>query len=162
MLGQLCTSQADCLSSAMLSTTAEYALRVVVFLAEQPERFYTAADIAARTQVPTGYLYKVVQSLVRAGLLNSQRGKNGGVKLAGSAETITLYDVVHVVAPFQRICSCPLKLVEHKLALCALHQALDEGYAQLQLRLQGITLSQLLQDGRYAHFPAPALPVVDS
>jgi len=140
----------------MLSTTAEYALRITVFLAEQPDRFYTATDIAARTRVPGGYLYKVIQSLVRGGLLSSQRGQNGGVKLRATADSITLYDVVHTVTPFQRICSCPLELAEHKFALCALHKALDDGYALLEQRLRGITVSQLLQDRENVHFPEAA------
>lgn len=139
----------------MLSTTAEYALRIAVFLAEQPDRYHTASDIAARTRVPGGYLYKVIQSLVRGGLLVSQRGQNGGVRLRSSAGSTSLYDVVHTVSPFQRICSCPLELAEHKVALCSLHRALNDGYALLEQRLREITLSALVQDPAIVHFPEP-------
>ena len=62
----------------MLSQTAEYALRVVVFLASREDNPATIAQIAAATQVPQGYLAKVLQSLARAGLTKSQRGLHGG------------------------------------------------------------------------------------
>lgn len=94
----------ECLSSAMLSTTAEYALRITVFLAEQPDRFYTATDIAARTRVPGGYLLQGHPESCPRRPASSQRGQNGGVKLRATADSITLYDVVHTVTPFQRIC----------------------------------------------------------
>jgi Rrf2 family nitric oxide-sensitive transcriptional repressor len=137
----------------MLNTTAEYALRIAVFLAEHPERPFTAAEISARTQVPNNYLYKVIQNLVRAGYFTAQRGQHGGVRLQASPQTLTLYDVVDAVSPFQRIRSCPLGLAEHKLALCALHQALDSSYAMLADTLKSITLAQLIQGAAMPHFP---------
>ncbi len=47
----------------MFSQTAEYALRAVVYLASQPGTPRTTQEIAKATQVPTGYLSKVMQSL---------------------------------------------------------------------------------------------------
>lgn len=52
----------------MTSQTAEYALRAVVWLASQPERALNTRQISAATQVPAGYLSKVLQALARAGL----------------------------------------------------------------------------------------------
>lgn len=137
----------------MLSTTAEYALRIAVFLAENPDRPYTAAEISARTQVPANYLYKVIQNLVRAGHFGSQRGQHGGVRLQTSPAVLTLYDVVDAVTPFQRICSCPLGLKEHRKSLCALHKTLDEGYGKMADSLRSITLDQLVRQSSAAHFP---------
>jgi len=47
----------------MISQTAEYALRAIVFLADQQGTARTTAQIAEVTQVPPGYLAKVMQSL---------------------------------------------------------------------------------------------------
>ena len=66
----------------MISQTAEYALRAIVYLADQGGVARTTSEIAETTQVPAGYLAKVMQSLCRAGLVKSQRGLNGGFKLA--------------------------------------------------------------------------------
>lgn len=47
----------------MISQTAEYALRAVVYLGSQTGQPTTTQRIAAATQVPVGYLSKVMQSL---------------------------------------------------------------------------------------------------
>jgi len=52
----------------VISQTAEYALRSVVYLGSQAGQPVTTQRIAAATQVPAGYLSKVLQGLGRAGL----------------------------------------------------------------------------------------------
>ena len=58
----------------MISQTAEYALRSVVFLGSQVGQPVTTQRIAVATQVPVGYLSKVLQGLGKAGLVDAQRG----------------------------------------------------------------------------------------
>jgi hypothetical protein len=70
----------------MLSRTAEYALRAIVWLSDHPETSVTGQALAAATQVPPDYLAKVMQSLVRAGLVEAQRGKNGGFSLVSTPD----------------------------------------------------------------------------
>ncbi|MEK7732321.1 MAG: Rrf2 family transcriptional regulator, partial [Planctomycetota bacterium] len=55
----------------MISQSAEYALRAVLWLAGHPEATLSTAEIARRTMVPGGYLSKVLQALARAGLVVS-------------------------------------------------------------------------------------------
>ena len=50
----------------MISQTAEYALRTITYLADQDRTPHTTAQIAEATQIPAGYLAKVMQSLSRA------------------------------------------------------------------------------------------------
>ena len=86
----------------MLSRTAEYALRAIVWLSDHPESSVTGQAIAAATQVPPDYLAKVMQGLVRAGLVEAQRGKNGGFSLVSTPEEITILDVINAVEPVRR------------------------------------------------------------
>ena len=65
-----------------LTQTAEYALRAVIWLAQNPGSPQTTSRIADATHVPASYLPKVLQPLVRAGLLNGQRGIGGGYTYA--------------------------------------------------------------------------------
>jgi Rrf2 family protein len=79
----------------VLSGTAEYALRAVVCLARQSDgRSARANDLAEATGVPRNYLGKILHDLVRAGILESARGKKGGFKLAVLPEDLTLLRVV--------------------------------------------------------------------
>jgi Rrf2 family nitric oxide-sensitive transcriptional repressor len=131
----------------MISQTAEYALRAMVYLAEQPESSHPAAEIAIATKVPTGYLAKILQTLSRAGFVRSQRGLNGGYRLNQAPAVLKLYDIVATVSGFERICSCPLKLEHHKDELCALHRKLDDSYAMIEDSFRSTSIQDLLDAG---------------
>jgi Rrf2 family protein len=132
----------------MISKTAEYALRAVVHLATPTGETVsqTLGQIAEGTQVPTGYLSKVLQQLARAGIVHSQRGIGGGFQLAQSPFEITVYDVVQPVNPIRRILTCPLGLAKHQQALCPLHAALDAAAADLEASFRATTIAQLCEE----------------
>lgn len=129
----------------MISQTAEYALRAVVYLASQEGAPQTTQQIAAITKVPTGYLSKVMQSLSRSGLVHSQRGLHGGFTLSRSAEALNVFDVIQAVDPLRRIRSCPLGIKGH-LNLCPLHRRLDHAIALVQEALESSTIAELLAE----------------
>lgn len=91
----------------MLSQTAEYALRTVLYLAaRQEDGLLRVGDIASDLGIPQNYLSKTLHVLAKAGVLHSSRGKNGGFRLAKPATRLALAEVV---APFNgpsgtRIC----------------------------------------------------------
>jgi Rrf2 family protein len=128
----------------MLPKTAEYALRAAAWLATDPDQTESADHLAERTKVPRRYLNKVLQDLVRAGLVRSQPGPGGGYALARHPEQITILDVVNAVAPLERIRHCPLGLPSHT-KLCPLHQELDRVYAATEEALSRVNLARLLQ-----------------
>ena len=79
----------------MLSQTSEYALRAALALAAQPEgRSLGAGRLAVMLDIPQNYLSKTLHQLARAGVLESNRGKTGGFRLARPADRITLLEVV--------------------------------------------------------------------
>ena len=128
----------------MLSKTAEYALRAVVWLAREAEQTESADNLAEKTKVPRRYLHKVLQDLVRAKLVRSQSGPGGGYALSRAAEKVTILDVVNAVAPLERIRHCPLGLPSHT-RLCPLHKELDGVYAAAEKALSRVTIAQLLR-----------------
>lgn len=130
----------------MISLTSEYALRAMVHLAEHPDSPCTILPMAQATQVPRGYLSKVMQNLVRHGLVASRRGLGGGFTLGRPCEEISIYDVLQAVDPVIRINTCPLNLPEHREKLCLLHQRLDDATAMMENVFRSTRLSDLLLD----------------
>ena len=128
----------------MISQTAEYALRAVVYLADQGGEPRTNLQIAETTQVPTGYLAKVMQGLSRARIVNSQRGLNGGFTLKKSPDDLTVLEVINAIDPIRRIHECPLKLPSHGETLCPLHQRIDNAAALVEEAFGDTTISELL------------------
>lgn len=128
----------------MISQTAEYALRAAVFLAEDTAIPRTNIQIAAGTEVPVGYLAKVMQSLSRSGIVLAQRGPNGGFVLRIPANELTVLRVINAVDPIQRFPECPLKLAHHGKNLCPLHRKLDDTAKLVEECFGDTTISDLL------------------
>lgn len=85
----------------MLSQTAEYALRAVLYLAQQTgDRPVRVGQMAQALRLPQNYLSKTLHILARSGVLISARGKSGGFQLAVPPERLTL---LSIIAPFDRI-----------------------------------------------------------
>jgi len=131
----------------VISQTAEYALRAVVCLARSdPERRWTVHDIHDRTEVPEGYLSKVMQQLARSGIVRSQRGRSGGFVLGRSLDELSVLDVINAVDPLQRIHECPLGLAEHESELCALHKRVDCELERVERAFAEASFADLLSD----------------
>ena len=85
----------------MLSQTAEYALRTVLYLADRRDDGLVGAEELARVLgVPRNYLSKTLHRLTRERILFSARGKGGGFRLAADPKRLTLLEVVE---PFDRL-----------------------------------------------------------
>ena len=132
----------------MISTTGEYALRAAVYLALHYGSPKTTAEIAEATQVPAGYLSKIMQALVKHELVTSQRGLGGGFHLTRDPEDITVLDVLCTIdSSIQRIRHCPLGLKTHT-KLCPLHRLVDSAIALVEESFRSATLSSLLKSGK--------------
>jgi Rrf2 family protein len=128
----------------VISHTAEYALRAIVYLADQNGTPRTTAHIAKTTLVPAGYLAKVMQSLSRAGVVKSQRGLNGGFTLTRDPKDVSILTVVNAVDPIRRFPECPLGIPSHGRRLCPLHYRLDQAAAVVEKTFEKTSVAELL------------------
>jgi Rrf2 family protein len=137
----------------LFSLTIEYAMRAMVALAAGDGTPMTTRQIAGTMKVPQSYLSKVLQSLVRAGLVHSTRGLKGGFVLARGPKELNLLEILDAVSPYKRIETCPLDLEGHSSELCPLHRRLDQAMAMVQEAFEGTTLAEILSDEN----PCPTL-----
>lgn len=80
-----------------VSARSDYAVRALVELAAGESRSLTRGHLAASQQIPLKFLSNILQQLKTAGLVNTNRGSDGGYWLARPAERITLADVIRAV-----------------------------------------------------------------
>jgi Rrf2 family protein len=77
---------------------ADYAVRAVLYLAQNKNRDRTSTSTIAKEQgVPPSFLAKIISQLSIMGLLHTLRGAHGGVTLARDPKEITLLDVVEAI-----------------------------------------------------------------
>ena len=79
-----------------LTRQTNYAVRILMYCAANEGQLSRIPEIAKAYNVSELFLFKILQPLVEHGLVETVRGRNGGVRLARPAEQITLFDVVRV------------------------------------------------------------------
>ncbi len=137
----------------MFSQTVEYAMRAILALAAGNGKPMTTKQIAETMKVPRSYLSKVLQSLVRGGLVYSTRGLKGGFVLVKDPSEISMLAIVNSVNPMKRIESCPLDVDSHSSDLCPLHSRLDQAMAMVEEAFSSTTLAEILSEEN----PCPTL-----
>jgi Rrf2 family protein len=81
-----------------ISTKGEYGIRALLELTQRYQQGYVqSSDIAAARNIPENYLYQLLITLRKGGVLRSRRGPQGGHMLARPPEQITLADAVAVL-----------------------------------------------------------------
>ncbi|AZQ68655.1 Rrf2 family transcriptional regulator [Silicimonas algicola] len=89
-----------------LTAFTDFALRTLMRLAGASERSFTTGEIAAELGISRNHLVKVVSALARSGYISTHRGTGGGFRLARSASTITIGEVVRRFETSQPLVEC--------------------------------------------------------
>ena len=130
----------------MISQTAEHALRAIVYLGGQRGRAYTTSQISVATDAPPNDLAKVLKDLKRAGILEFQRGLQGGFALAKDPGDVTVLHVAAAVGAFQRMEHCPLGRPAFTSGLCPLQRRMDNVMSAAENSIDGITIAEILDE----------------
>ena len=119
-----------------LTRQTNYAIRILMYCETNKGRLSRVSEIAGAYGVSELFLFKILQPLVEHGLVETVRGRNGGIRLGRAADTITLFDVVRVTEDnfsladcFERESACPL--VNDCGLSGALREALDAFFTVL-------------------------------
>ncbi|MDQ6680832.1 MAG: Rrf2 family transcriptional regulator [Pseudomonadota bacterium] len=146
-----------------LTLMTDYALRLLMYLAQQPDRLCTIAEIAAAHQVSEAHLSKITHQLGVAGWLETVRGKGGGMRLAMEPGDINLGSVVRSFEPdfvlvecFAPGSSCVLT------GRCGLAVVLNEALLRFLEHLDTFTLADIAagQRKKPVRVPKTSLPTV--
>ena len=79
----------------VITRATEYAVRAIIFLAQQPkDGIVLKKDICRTQEVTPAFLTKIFQPLIKAGIVNSQRGVGGGFLLAKDPSEVTMLDIL--------------------------------------------------------------------
>jgi len=81
--------------SVLITRATEYAIRAILYMAKQPRgEIVFKKDICKTQKITPAFLTKILQPLIKAGIVGSQRGVGGGFYLVKAPSEITLLDVV--------------------------------------------------------------------
>jgi Rrf2 family transcriptional regulator, nitric oxide-sensitive transcriptional repressor len=145
-----------------LTSYTDYTLRVLMYLGLRTDRRVTIGEICACYGISRNHVMKLVQDLSRRGIVETARGKSGGLKLALAPADIRVGDIVRATEPDFRIVEC-FGPGESQCRIgpgCVLAGALGEALAAFLEVLDGYTLADLIKPQRTLRhlldLPAPA------
>ena len=133
-----------------ISAKVDYAVRAAIELAAAGEGQLTKADAIAREQeIPPKFLENILGDLRQGGLVRSQRGAEGGYRLAVPAEEISLAEVIRIVdGPIAAVAGVRPDEVTYPPGAEALPGVWLEARGMLRSVLETITFAQLLERSR--------------
>lgn len=127
-----------------ITLEADYAVRCMVYLKNNYGKVSVLGDISRGTRIPPAFLSKILQKMVRRGLVGSLKGKKGGFYLAQKPERVSVYDILRAVcaggAVFKVVCDksgrpCVLRKT------CRIHVVWEELERTARALLQSRNLS---------------------
>ena len=140
-----------------LSKKADYALIAMKHLALHIDRGASSArEIAEQYDIPIELLAKVLQRLVRRGLLASHHGTRGGYRLARQAGLVSVADVIQAIDGPVTITACSTEDGRcEQYSRCSVRGPLWRVRERILAALGGCTIAELAADQ-----PAPVRPIV--
>ncbi|MCG6857437.1 MAG: iron-responsive transcriptional regulator RirA [Salaquimonas sp.] len=130
-----------------LTKQTNYAFRVLMYCGANAGRKSRIPEVARAFSVSEPFLFKIVQLLSEAGLVQTTRGRGGGIALGRPADEITLLDVVRVTEDGFVMAECfdggaaDCPLIDH----CALNAALRRALGAFMEVLDETTIDDLVR-----------------
>jgi FeS assembly SUF system regulator len=127
-----------------ITKQTDYGIVLLTHFAAQPERYVSAPELAAETQLPLPMVSKILKVLVREGLLLSHRGVKGGYGLARAPREISMAQIIAALEGPIAITECieVSSDCSHE-PLCPVRSNWHRINAAVRGALEGITLDEM-------------------
>src|SRR6478736_8897171 len=140
-----------------LTKKADYGLMAMKHLAEHADLgACSAKDVADAYRIPQEALAKILQRLVKAGLLHSQHGTNGGYTLARDSGRISAFEVIRAIDGPLFITSCVTVRGEcDQSDRCSIREPLRKVNESIEAVLKRIKISHMREEPDEVEVGAP-------
>lgn len=129
----------------VLSMQTDYAILALGYLSrEGTGRLVSAREIAARYQMPSELLAKILQRLARQGVVRSNPGPAGGYALAASLARLTLADVLRVIEGPLHMVRCLDDTCCQASSTCDIVEPMRVVHDRIVALLENITVNELI------------------
>ena len=133
-----------------LTSTTDYAIRIVCYLAAQSQMISTS-ELSQKLSVPYSYIPKITKKLKQAGIIKACEGIKGGYQIAKQPENISLRDVISCTESTMAISRCLEKeggCSKNYIACCKVHQILLDLQNIYNNHLESVKISDIIRPGK--------------
>jgi len=126
-----------------ITRATDIALRVLITLANTPDEQTTVADLADNIGVPVRYTGKMVQRLAADGMVETNRGRGGGIKVSPAGRAATPVEVINAFGEGWPTIDCLNPKCPLLTKGCRLRGMLNDAEAAFMSSLGTVTMAQL-------------------
>jgi Rrf2 family protein len=131
-----------------LTLTGEYAIRAMIHLASgKDDSIFRISEISYVNSIPEKFLRKIIPQLSNAGLIRSQRGIGGGIKLGKPALEITPLEIIEAVEGEMALNKCLIdKAFCSNDRWCTVHTLWCDAQKKLRIILSSKSIAKLARE----------------
>lgn len=135
----------------MLSHTSKYAIRALIYLElySNAEKKVGIKEISSKLDIPSPFLGKILQVLVKQNFLNSSKGPHGGFYLKRPAIDISLMEVIDAIDGSESFEICVIRNApcDHKNP-CSMHHKMAPLWNEMRRVFTTETIADLVSEFR--------------
>jgi Rrf2 family transcriptional regulator, cysteine metabolism repressor len=131
----------------LLTKQTDYAARALIFLAQHRDEFVSSNAMARKNKIPLHFLRQVLQTLIKKGIITSQEGVDGGVKISAKPQNIYLSDLIGMFQGKIQLSKCMFRnRVCPNRNHCVLRKRVKTIEKKIVDEFKGISIQTLLND----------------
>ena len=130
----------------LLTKNTDYAIRALLVLAKERDSYLSARDISKIQGIPYQFLRRILQKLIKNGLVKSREGGGGGFKINKNPNAIGVIDIIRIFQGNIQFAECMFrKQLCGNRATCVLRKEIKRIEKLVQREFKGIAISKLLK-----------------
>jgi Rrf2 family protein len=136
----------------LLTKETDYAIRAIIHLARHEDGFISSRDISSQEGIPLQFLRRILQSLIKAGMVESREGANGGVSLKADPADIRIADLIKLFQGNIQLTECMFRRqICSNRETCVLRKRIRKIENMVTREFESLTIEDLLRDLEVKH-----------
>ena len=131
----------------LLTKETDYSIRAIMNLARQEDEFVSSRDVSNQEEIPLQFLRRILQTLIKAGFVESKEGVAGGVRLSAAPGKIKIADLIRLLQGDIQLTECMFrKKICSNRKTCVLRKRIKKIENMVTREFEGLTIKDLLRD----------------
>jgi len=131
----------------LLTKETDYAIRAILNLARHDNGYLSSRELSRQEGIPLQFLRRILQSLIKDGLLESREGANGGVALKADPAAIKVADLIRLFQGNIQLTECMFrKRICSNRKTCVLRKRIKRIEDMVTREFEDLTIEDLLRD----------------
>lgn len=130
----------------LLTKNSDYAIRSMIILAKNKDKYLSAREIAVQLKIPYQFLRKILRGLIQNKLVHAREGQGGGVRINAAAKAASIIDIIKIYQGGIQISECVFRRkICPELSTCMLRKEIKRIEKIVEKEFSKIRLTKFIE-----------------